>query len=63
MAFADGLWVMFDYNRGYAPDSESSNSDLNVRVFSNCDEVELHLEGELMERHRPDVDRIATHLA
>ncbi len=106
IAFADGLWVMFDYNRGYAPDIESSgcmdifrlpkfsyslfqsqrpasedlrqaesgpmvfiashwtpDSSTNVRVFSNCDEVALHLNGEQVERRRPDTDRISTHLA
>ena len=106
IAFADGLWVMFDYNRGYAPDIESSGcmdlfrlpkfsraffrsqrpaseslpeaesgpmifiasywtpgSSSDVRVFSNCDEVELRLNGELVERRRPDENRISTHLA
>jgi beta-galactosidase len=106
IAFADGLWVMFDYNRGYAPDIESSgcmdlfrlpkfsyylfqsqrpadedirvatsgpmvfignywtpDSSTNVRVFSNCDEVALYLNGELVERRQPDTDRISTHLA
>jgi beta-galactosidase len=106
IAFADGLWVMFDYNRGYAPDIESSGcmdlfrlpkfsqaffrsqrpaaevletsesgpmvfiashwtpgSSPDVRVFSNCDEVALHLNGELVERRDPDSNRISTHLA
>jgi beta-galactosidase len=100
IAFADGLWVMFDYNRGYAPDIESSGcmdlfrlpkfsvsffqsqrpaseggpmvfiashwtpeSSTDVRVFSNCDAVELLLNGELMERRGPDTDRLSTHLA
>ncbi len=106
IAFADGLWVMFDYNRGYAPDIESSgcmdlfrlpkysysffqsqrppdedlrqaasgpmvfiasywmpDSNTDVRVFSNCDEVALYLGGELVERRRPDTDRMSTHLA
>jgi beta-galactosidase len=106
VAFADGLWVMFDYNRGYAPDIESSgcmdlfrirkfsyslfrsqrpaseylrsaesgpmvsiasywtgDSSPNVRVFSNCDEVALLLNGELVERRGPDSNRISTHLA
>ncbi len=105
IAFADGLWVMFDYNRGYAPDIESSgcrdifrlpkfsyhffrsqrdageryaaaetgpivfiashwqpDSAIDVRVFSNCDEVALHLDGRLIERRRPDRDRLSTHL-
>jgi beta-galactosidase len=105
IAFADGLWVMFDYNRGYAPDIESSGcmdlfrlpkfsreflrsqrpaeellpvaesgpmvfiashwtpgSSTDVRVFSNCDEVELRLNGELIERRGPDEDRLSTHI-
>ena len=106
IAFADGLWVMYDYNRGYAPDIESSgcmdlfrlpkfsraffrsqrppdehlwqaesgpmafiashwtpSSSPPVRVFSNCEEVGLVLNGELLERRRPDADRISTHFA
>ena len=106
VAFADGLWVMYDYNRGYAPDIESSgcmdifrlpkfshyffqsqrsaderlpaaasgpmvfiasywtpSSDPRVRVFSNCDEVALHLNGRLLERKGPDQDRMSTRLA
>jgi beta-galactosidase len=105
LAFADGLWVMFDYNRGYAPDIESSGcmdlfrltkfsrqffrsqrppdehlwlaesgpmvfiashwtrkSSPTVRVFSNCDEVGLALDGELLDRRRADSDRLSTHL-
>jgi beta-galactosidase len=105
-AFADGLWVMYDYNRGYAPDIESSgamdifrlpkyayhffrsqrdaderlanadsgpmvfiasewtpSSSTDVRVFSNCDQVELRLNGEVVERRGPDRDRMSTHLA
>ena len=106
IAFADGLWVMFDYNRGYAPDIESSgcmdifrlpklsypffrsqrgpaeelahaasgpmvfiasywtpDSATDVRVFSNCEEVALHLDGTLVERRGPDADRLSTELA
>jgi beta-galactosidase len=106
IAFADGLWVMFDYNRGYAPDVEASgctdlfrlpkfsraffrsqrppqehlhgadsgamafiasywmpDSSPTVRVFSNCEEVELILNGMRVERRRPDVHRMSTHLA
>jgi beta-galactosidase len=104
-AFADGVWVMFDYNRGYAPDLEMSgvmdifrlpkfsywffrsqrdademvagkkigpvvfianywttNSPLDVRVFSNCEEVALYLNGKLIEKRRPDNSRTSTNL-
>jgi beta-galactosidase len=105
-AFADGYWVMFDYNRGYADDLEASgimsinrlpkfsyfffrsqrgpderssryssgpmafiascwnqHSDAEVRVFSNCEEVELWLNGSLIGRQSPDNDRISGNLA
>ena len=99
IAFADGLWAMYDYNRGYAPDVESSGcmdlfrlpkfsyhffrsqrppatgpvvfiashwmpgSSPEVRVFSNCDEVALHLDGRLLGRRGPDRGRIGARLA
>jgi beta-galactosidase len=98
-AFADGLWVMYDYNRGYSPDVESSGcmdifrlpkfsyhffrsqrppsagamvfiashwtpaSATGVRVFSNCEEVALRLDGRLLERKGPDRNRMTTRLA
>lgn len=100
-AFADGYWVMFDYNRGYADDLEASgimdlfripkpsyyfyksqrdtddsygkpmihianqwkkNSPLDVRIFSNCDEVELFLNGKSLGRQQPSQDKISTNL-
>jgi beta-galactosidase len=106
IAFADGLWVMYDYNRGYAPDIESSGcmdifrlpkfsyhffrsqrdaaerlpvggsgpmvfiasdwtaaSAADVRGFSNCDEVALHLDGRPLERKGADRDRMSARLA
>ncbi|MFL1013357.1 polysaccharide deacetylase family protein [Flavisericum labens] len=100
-AFADGYWVMYDYNRGYADDLEASgimdvfrlpklsyyfyksqrnaedpfgepmvyiannwqkDSSLDVRIFSNCDEVELFLNGRSLGRQKPDQNRISTNL-
>ncbi|GAA4895853.1 hypothetical protein GCM10023311_20760 [Flaviramulus aquimarinus] len=100
-AFADGYWVMYDYNRGYADDLEASgimdifrlpkpsyyfyksqrdaddpfgkpmiyiannwqeDSPLCVRVFSNCDEVELFLNGYSLGRQKPDKNRISINL-
>ncbi|AUS04893.1 glycoside hydrolase family 2 TIM barrel-domain containing protein [Pseudotamlana carrageenivorans] len=100
-AFADGYWVMFDYNRGYADDVEASGimdifripkpsyyfyqsqrsanepfgkpvihianqwtpeSSLDVRIFSNCDTVELFLNGKSLGRQTPDQNRTTTNL-
>lgn len=99
IAFGDGLWVMFDYNRGYAPDIESSgcmdlfrlpkfsthffrsqrppaeggpmvfiaswwtpSSAPEVRVFSNCEEVALYLDDQLLDRRGPTRDRMSDRL-
>jgi len=104
-AFADGYWVMFDYNRGYSPDLESSGimgierlpkysyyffqsqrdiaeqsdkftsgpmvyiasewnekSALDVRVFSNAEQVELFLNGESIAKQKPDANKNTNHL-
>lgn len=100
-AFADGYWVMFDYNRGYTDDLEASgimdifrvpkpsyyfyqsqrdynaafgkpvlhiannwqkNSLLDIIIFSNCDEVELFLNGKSLGRKKPDSNRISDNL-
>lgn len=101
-AFGDGYWVMFDYNRGMAPDLEYSGvmdicrlpkfstyffqsqrniSDSEfgkpmifiasfwqpgiskgVRVYSNCDEVELFVDGISVGRQKPDKNNISNNL-
>ena len=105
-AFADGYWVMWDYNRGYSNDLEASgigsidrlpkfsyyfyqsqrnanevsglyqsgpmvhiasywqkDSPLNVRVFSNAEQVELFLNGRSLGVQTPDSNRISNNLA
>jgi len=104
-AFADGYWVMFDYNRGYSDDLEASGimsinrlpkfsyyffqsqrgpdevselyqsgpmvyiasywnetSSLDIRIFSNCEEVELYLNDSLIGKQKPDNNRISSNL-
>ena len=104
-AFADGYWVMFDYNRGYADDLEASgimsihrrpkysyyffqsqhdpqhiydhyesgpmvhiasrrqaDSPLDLRVFSNAEEVELLLNGKSLGKQTSDKNANTNHL-
>lgn len=105
-AFADGYWVMYDYNRGYSNDLEASgimsidripkfsyyfyqsqrdasiisplyksgpmvkiaswwtkDSPLDIRVFSNCDQIELFLNGVSLGIRNPDTDSNTNNLA
>ncbi|MCK5465772.1 MAG: DUF4982 domain-containing protein, partial [Bacteroidales bacterium] len=104
-AVADGYWAMFDYNRGYADDLETSGimsifrlpkfsyyffqsqrdpgervnggkndpmvfiasfldeeSTRTIRIFSNCEEVDLQLNGVSLGSRTPDKDRISGNL-
>jgi beta-galactosidase len=40
----------------------TTNSPPDVRIFSNCEEVALYLNGKLIEKRRPDNSRTSTNL-
>jgi len=40
----------------------TADSHREVRVFNNCEEVALYLNGRLVERRRPDTSRVSTNL-
>jgi beta-galactosidase len=101
----DANWLVFDYNRGYAPDLEASGvmdifrvpkfaywfyksqarigefpveefnepfvyianfyhdpTFLEVKVYSNTEEIELFVNGNSLGRQQPDADEYSTHL-
>ena len=41
----------------------TEESDSKIRVFSNCEEVELILNGQIIGYQKPDTNRISTYLA
>ena len=105
-AIGDGLWVMYDYNRGYDNTLEASgtmdifripkfsynffqsqqdteviktavksgpmvhianywdtNSPLDIRVYSNCEKVDLYLNDKLVSSQDPDDNAFTNQLA
>ncbi|MBX0290250.1 DUF4982 domain-containing protein [Hymenobacter sp. HSC-4F20] len=57
---AQGFGKPMAYVATYA---QASTTPRQVRVYSNCEEVELQLDGKPLARQRPDQDRYSNHLA